>query len=866
MTFPNFLIYLSFISHLVLAVRAFQRRGRPEGRYRDFLISLLPAPLLAGLAMTVGARPLPDQRIVVHGYRLPIGERGVFIGSDDVGDDVRIHHRSQEREWFSPGLLRIQPTEEGGFRLIQSDPDTPNVVLIDGRPLRALPIAKGNAHRITFGALNHSTDEARSLLVGIEGNRPVFQFRGQSYKSGFVREGLGGWIYRPYRDGVLRHLAIGQRLPLTGLPLLGVDLLKQAAVFRWRGQWWLAANDADIRLDGEAFPLSAQISAGSWLSLVSRQLGGGRKTYRFRISGSEKPERLIFLAFEGDDRPVFPLPKGETGDRICLSAGESHFSGTIDILDPQFPDGGTVIHREGGGFVFRGQIMAINSLYSAGHAVFSIDTLRPERLRAMAAFAMLFLLSFALIPPGLVRREPLIGLVLSGALFLLAFRQVLAFRAWQGPPFKVSVLFDSLVAPYFFILLVLALGARFQFGTLVQRVFGKIHNFLLPGARRPLPRFRAGLGGTYFFGLIAYGLLVYSLLPGAMGLQFPGLVLMALILAIGVNSLGFLETQLSLHAVAAPGLPRWRPMLWLLPLFAVLIMLAPMFGSREVIAVLPGRPRPDIFIQIFLIFTAAYFATIWEREAAMRVPRPWIILLTFVAALLIPLTQGVISRDMGFFLMATPPLALVLVLATWRLDPRLRALMCAGMLGLVFGIFLVKLALINLDQLTMRRVAFFIDPQRLKAEYFFEYLAHLPILWVGDQGFFGGGFFLGDWYPALAETAVNDNVASVFIQGELGAFGTVLTMAVFISMAVAMLVFLAENRGARGFRVWFLLAVIITLVWTAATMFLANLGVFPLTGKNLPFLGLDSLNDVVRYGLLFGFGIRYMDALKEHSW
>jgi len=863
MTFPNFLIYLMFVAYLVLAWRAFSRRGNALGRYRDFAFSLIPAFVLVGLAMTVGIRPLPDKRVVVHGYRLPLSERGIFIGSDDVGDDVRIHHRSREREWFSPGLLRVQPTESGNFQVFQSDPHSPNVVLIDGRPIRALPLQMGQSHRLTFAALNHRTDDNHSVLLTVDGNRPVFQFRGQKYKSGFVREGLGGWIYKPYRDGVLRHLAVGQRLPLTGLPLLGVDLLKQSAVFRWQGQWWLAANDADMRLDGEAFPTSALVNSGSWLSFVSRQLGGGRKTYRFRISSSQKKERLVYLAFEEDERPVFPLAKGETGDRICLASGESHFSDTIDIIDPQFPNGGTVIHQEGGNFVFRGQVMAYDTLYSAGQAVFSIDKLSAARMRVMAAFAWLFLLGFALIPPGLIRREPLIGLVLSGAFFLLAFRQVLAFRAWQGPPFKVSVLFDSLTAPYFFILLVLALCTRFQFWTLLQWSFGKIHNFLLPGSRRPLPRFRAGYGGTYFFGLVIYGLLVYSLLPDAIGLQFPGLVLMAVVLAVGVNSLGLLETKLSLHAVAAPGLARWRPILWLLPLFAVLILLAPMFGSREVIAVLPGRPRPDIFIQIFLMVTAAYFASIWEREAALRVPRPWIILLTFAAALLIPLLQGVISRDMGFFLMATPPLALVLVLATWRLDPRLRALMAVGILGFVFGIFLVKLALINLDQLPMRRVAFFIDPQRLKAEYFFEYLAHLPILWVGDQGFFGGGFFLGDWYPALAETAVNDNVASVFIQGELGGLGTVLTMAVFLSIAVAMLVFLAENRAARGFRVWFLLAVVLTLVWTAATMFLANLGVFPLTGKNLPFLGLDSLNDVVRYGLLFGFGIRYMDALKE---
>jgi len=36
----------------------------------------------------------------------------------------------------------------------------------------------------------------------------------------------------------------------------------------------------------------------------------------------------------------------------------------------------------------------------------------------------------------------------------------------------------------------------------------------------------------------------------------------------------------------------------------------------------------------------------------------------------------------------------------------------------------------------------------------------------------------------------------------------------------------------------------------------------PLTGKNLPLLGLDSKNDIIRYGLFIGFIIRYIKQLK----
>lgn len=103
----------------------------------------------------------------------------------------------------------------------------------------------------------------------------------------------------------------------------------------------------------------------------------------------------------------------------------------------------------------------------------------------------------------------------------------------------------------------------------------------------------------------------------------------------------------------------------------------------------------------------------------------------------------------------------------------------------------------------------------------------------------------------------------MFIQGELGTLGTILTMTVFGLLSTAGILYVSENRERLGgFRIWFLFGISLMLIWTAATMILANLGHFPLTGKNLPFLGIDSMNDVIRYGLLIGFMVRYMD--KEY--
>jgi len=260
----------------------------------------------------------------------------------------------------------------------------------------------------------------------------------------------------------------------------------------------------------------------------------------------------------------------------------------------------------------------------------------------------------------------------------------------------------------------------------------------------------------------------------------------------------------------------------------------------------------------------AYFASLWEKSAARGAPHPMYILGTFAFALVLPFLQGAFAGDMGFFVMVCLPLLLILIGATWKLDARIRVFLIACLALVLLAPFLFNLVHPPLESVSMRRIAFFMNKERIRTEYFFDYLAHLPILWSSSQGLFGGGFFNGHWYSALAETSINDNVASVFIQGELGVAGSLLTIAVFAVMVAAIMVFLADQRHRRGdYRRWFLFGIGCMLMWTAGTMFLANLGFFPLTGKNLPFLGIDSLNDVVRYGLLCGFALRYMNLVKE---
>ena len=89
-------------------------------------------------------------------------------------------------------------------------------------------------------------------------------------------------------------------------------------------------------------------------------------------------------------------------------------------------------------------------------------------------------------------------------------------------------------------------------------------------------------------------------------------------------------------------------------------------------------------------------------------------------------------------------------------------------------------------------------------------------------------------------------------------------MSVYALLGLATLITLRDWRNRLGgFQLWVIYGVMLTFIWTAAAMFLQNLGHIPLTGKNLPLLGLDSKNDILRYGLLTGMMLRYMRQAKE---
>jgi len=127
-------------------------------------------------------------------------------------------------------------------------------------------------------------------------------------------------------------------------------------------------------------------------------------------------------------------------------------------------------------------------------------------------------------------------------------------------------------------------------------------------------------------------------------------------------------------------------------------------------------------------------------------------------------------------------------------------------------------------------------------------------IWGGttyaSAGFWGSG--LGQAVVGgrgIAEpVSYAENTFSVFVLAEHGAFGGLLVLGLYLLLTIAVgstaMIGPNETPGAyRASRALFLVATLIVAI-PAAYVALSNLGVVPITGQNMPFLGLNAWSDV----------------------
>jgi hypothetical protein len=108
-----------------------------------------------------------------------------------------------------------------------------------------------------------------------------------------------------------------------------------------------------------------------------------------------------------------------------------------------------------------------------------------------------------------------------------------------------------------------------------------------------------------------------------------------------------------------------------------------------------------------------------------------------------------------------------------------------------------------------------------------------------------------------------ENTFSVFVLGEHGAVGGMLVLALYMLLAIAVGVLVlarpGDTQSYRASRALFLVAALI-IVFPAAYVALSNVGAVPITGQNMPFLGLNAWSDVaISAGII---GILITGALR----
>jgi hypothetical protein len=101
-----------------------------------------------------------------------------------------------------------------------------------------------------------------------------------------------------------------------------------------------------------------------------------------------------------------------------------------------------------------------------------------------------------------------------------------------------------------------------------------------------------------------------------------------------------------------------------------------------------------------------------------------------------------------------------------------------------------------------------------------------------------------------------ENTFSVFVLAEHGAFGGLLVLGLYLLLTIAvgstaMIGPGATPAGYRASRALFLVATLLVAI-PAAYVALSNLGIVPITGQNMPFLGLNAWSDVALCGGVIG--------------
>jgi hypothetical protein len=160
----------------------------------------------------------------------------------------------------------------------------------------------------------------------------------------------------------------------------------------------------------------------------------------------------------------------------------------------------------------------------------------------------------------------------------------------------------------------------------------------------------------------------------------------------------------------------------------------------------------------------------------------------------------------------------------------------------------------------MQRVLLAVDPHALEETGLLsaeQQLGHQQMfLAYSRAGWNGAGYGKRAISPALAATALNDNVPSVFLLNDFGIVGFAGLLVVLIGMCGVWLLARRNQNGNWTFPLdpggMLSLASLVTWVYADLYMVLANCGVLLFTGKNVFLWSLNSASDLFHSMLVIG--------------
>jgi hypothetical protein len=238
-----------------------------------------------------------------------------------------------------------------------------------------------------------------------------------------------------------------------------------------------------------------------------------------------------------------------------------------------------------------------------------------------------------------------------------------------------------------------------------------------------------------------------------------------------------------------------------------------------------------------------------------------------VLSLLVFLVISFLMADLGFFLLYCLPVLFLLfgtaalLLSQYELRWKGAGLITALPLALMFlGLFSTSaidriVPHSYLDNRYVERILLAVDPGVLEESGLIaaeKQLGHKrTFLAYSHAGFTGAGYMERPISSALAATALNDNVPSVFLLNDFGLAGfagvlLVLLLWIYLWMAAA-------PSGPAGYGRMLSAGALVTLIFVDIYMILSNCGIFLFTGKNVFLWGLNSTSDLFHSALLLCF-------------